>query len=435
MALNLPTSSNTVKDRIKTDIQTKVALSNPFMKGSWLRAFAESLGERMYDFYYAITQAIEEIFPDTTLTNLDRWGSFYNISRLAATRGTGTITFQGSTSPILVPIGTKFVDSAGNVYSATESKSTAVNVVVQSTLTASAGIATFTGTTDHNFNSGDSVTISGAVDTLYNGTFAVTPITNAAFTYLISAAAGASTTGGTFTNDSGFLGIRADVAGASGNLSAFTLLNLQASIASIDDGVGIDASGMAGGSDQESTESFRSRLLDIIRNPIAHFNVSDITRVAKSGSLVTRVFVKETTPAAGQVTIYPMSDNELNPIPSTATRDAVKSAILSIKPANVSDADVIVTLPTGVSQAFDFSALNPSSSTMKTAIEANLAQFFAENVEVGVVTTEDSYRAAIQSTVDTVTGDSMISFALTTPAADLTPTASQIHTLGLVTYP
>ncbi len=436
MPINLPTNSTTVKDRIKTDIQIKVPLSNPFIRGSWLRAFAESLGERMYDFYYTVTQAIVQIFPDTTIDNLDRWGSFYNISRLAATRASGTIVFQGTSAGLTIPLAHKFTDSDGNIFSSTETKDTAANVVVQSTLTQTGGIATFVGTSDHNFNNGDEAVITGAADALYNGTFAVTPTSDNTFTYEVPSGAGASTTGATFTNNSGFIAVQADVSGLDSNLDPFTSMTLQTPISGIDDGCGANTAGFTGGADQEETEAFRDRLLDIIRNPVAHFNVSDITRIAKAVSLVTRVFVQEVTPSDGQVTIYPMVDNESNTIPGAATVTAVKNAVLAIKPANTSDADVIVSAPTGVDSPFVFTAasLNPDTSTMRTSIENNLKQFFAESVEVGTDVTEDSYRAAIQSTVDTITGDAMISFALTAPSGDLAATSSQIRTLGSFTW-
>ena len=436
MALNLPTSSKTVKDRIKTDIQTKLTLSNPFVKGSWLRAFAESLGERMYDFYYTVTQAIEQIFPDTTFDNLERWGSIYNISKIAASKSTGNVTFQGTSSPLTIPLGHKFVDDDGNVFSSTETKDTAANIVVQSTLTQTGGLATFVGTTDHNFNSGDTVTITGGVDTLYNVTKAITVTADDTFTYVVDPAAGASTTGGTFTNQSGFIAVTSDEEGFIQNLDQFVLLTLQTPISGIDDGVGVNEDGFSGGADREATEPFRARLLDIIRHPVAHFNVSDITRVAKAVSLVTRVFVKEATPAAGQVTIYPMVDNETNPIPGAGTITAVKSAVLAIKPANTSDSDVIVSAPAAVSTAFTFTAvsLNPNTSTMRASIEESLKQFFATSVEVGVNVSEDAYRSAIFSTVDTSTGDPMISFVLSAPTGDITIAATQIGTLGSVTY-
>jgi uncharacterized phage protein gp47/JayE len=435
VALNLPTKSTTVKDRIKTDISTRLILSNPFIDGSWLKAFAESLGERMFDFYFTITQAIEEIFPDTTFLNLDRWGSFYNTTRMAALKSQGIIILQATQTGsfvfgrvVVAANGARFICTSGLIFKS--------KTVVQNTLAHVAGLATFTGTTDHHLNTGDSVIITGAADVAYNGTFTIVATANDVFTYLIPTGSPASTTGGTFTHFSATAPIQSIEQGKDQNLAPFELLTLETPLNGVSDDCGVDELGATGGADRESIESFRARLLDIIRNPVAHFNVSDITRVAKTVALVTRVFVKEATPADGQVTIYPMVDNENNPIPGSGTTTAVKNAILLIKPANTSDNDVIVTAPSSVSTAFIFtsSSLNPNTITMRAAIEENLKQFFSESVEVGVNVTEDSYRAAIFQTVDTENGDAMIAFALSAPSGNLVVTSAQIRTLGAVTY-
>ena len=192
---------------------------------------------------------------------------------------------------------------------------------------------------------------------------------------------------------------------------------------------------IGGGSDQETESELRARMLDRIQNPVAHFNVAAITEKAKEVSGVTRVFVQEITPALGQVTIYFMRDNDVNPIPVGADVANVKSKILEIKPANTDDDDVIVNAPTGVPVDFTLSALAPNTTTMQTAISANLRQFFDSRTSVGVNIDEDAYRAAIFNTVDTVTGDTVQTFALSTPAGDVVIAAGEIGILGTVTYP
>jgi len=87
-----------------------------------------------------------------------------------------------------------------------------------------------------------------------------------------------------------------------------------------------------------------------------------------------------------------------------------------------------------VPTAFTFSALSPNTAAMQTAISANLAQFFAEETEVGVNITEEKYITAIQSTIDE-DGDGVVSFALSTPTTDVTIASGEIGTLGTVTYP
>jgi hypothetical protein len=63
------------------------------------------------------------------------------------------------------------------------------------TLTQTGGTATFTSVAAHNFITGDRITISGANETDYNGTFTVTVTGSTLFTFDVSSSAAASATG------------------------------------------------------------------------------------------------------------------------------------------------------------------------------------------------------------------------------------------------
>lgn len=435
MAIDLPENSGVVKDRIRADVQTQLPLSNPFTRSSWLGALVDSFAERVYDYYFSILQSIDEVFPDTTIDNLDRWASFYNISRNAATGSVGHVVFQGSGSPDPILVGQKFVDGNGNEYTATEEITASSLTINQTSLSHVGGVATFVCDAPHYLDNGDVVAITGAVNNGYNVTKSVTVVDEDTFTYLVAASIPSPTTGASFNRVAGQVAIKSDSFGEETNLGAFTELTLQSPVSGLDDDCAVNVNGLTGGSDRETDDQFRDRLLDIIRNPVAHFNVSDITRLAKTVSTITRVFVQEVTPSDGQVTVYVMSDNETNPIPSAAKVTEVKNALLTIKPANTSSTDVIVSAPTQTSQAFTFSSLSPNTVTMQSSITENLRQFFAENTEIGTNIDEDAYRSAIFSTIDTTTGESVTSFALSAPSGDITIAAGNIGVLGTVTYP
>jgi uncharacterized phage protein gp47/JayE len=217
-----------------------------------------------------------------------------------------------------------------------------------------------------------------------------------------------------------------------------TVLTLTSPITEVDDSASVDYGALGGGADQEVDSSLRTRLLDAIQNPISHFNVAEITAVAKTIAGVTRVFVEEVTPLVGQVTIYFMRDNDDDPIPDSSEVATVKAVIVDqIMPSNTVETDVIVAAPVENSTDFTFSAISPNTVTMKTAIENSLNQFFAERTDVGVNIVEEAYNAAIFNTVDLVTGAELESFTLDTPSADITidtgPPA-EIGTLGNVTF-
>ncbi len=137
--------------------------------------------------------------------------------------------------------------------------------------------------------------------------------------------------------------------------------------------------------------------------------------------------------ALGAVQVYFTRDNDTSNIPSASEVATVKNKLAEIQPANTSDNSLIVSAPTAVPVAFTFTALAPNTLTMKTAINENLKQFFEEETFVGADIDTDAYRAAIQNTVDTQTGDTIDNFVLSTPSGDVTINTGELGTLGTVT--
>ena len=437
MALNIPDSANEVVQRAKTDVQREVVESNPFLKNSWLGALVTAFGNRVFDFYIQLKEAIKQSFPDTaTLTYLERWAAIWSINRLAATSGSGNVVATG-TATTTIPLGTTFVTSDGKLYDSDSAAVITATVLAITSITRSGTTATVTTTSNHGLANNVTPTIAGANETQYNVSNAVITVTGLnTFTYEVTGSPATPATGTiTASHTSIPVSVTAQDFGANTNQAAGTELTLQSPIVGVDDEVNVDYGEIGGGTNQEVDSELKLRLLDRIQNPIAHFNVAEITAVAKTVAGVTRVFVQEVTPALGQVTIYFMRDNDTNPIPSGAEVADVDAVIQAIRPANTSAANVIVNAPTGVSTDFTFTALSPNTSTMQTAISANLRQFFDENTSIGVDVDQDAYRSAIFNTVDTVTGDTVTSFTLSAPTGDITITAGQIGILGNVTYP
>jgi len=437
MALNLPESADEVVQRAKTDVQREVVESNPFLKNSWLGAIITGYANRIFDFYLQLKEAIKQSIPDTSTGDfLERWASIWSINRLAATSGGCNIVATG-TATTSIPASTLFVSSDGKVYESDNAVVIAVSVLNVTSITRSGTTATVTTDGDHNLANNVPVTMAGAGETDYNVTDAEIIITGPdTFTYQVS---GAPTTPATGTITAAHTSIPVPVTaqdfGADTNQVAGTELKLQSPIVGVDDEANVDFGEIGGGTDQETDEELKIRLIDRIQNPIAHFNVAEITAVAKTVAGVTRVFVQEITPNVGQVTIYFMRDNDADPIPTPSEVIDVDTVIQSIRPANTDPLDVIVNAPTGISTDFIFTALSPNTSTMQDAISANLRQFFDEQTNVGVNVDQDAYRSAIFNTVDTVTGDSVSTFTISAPIGDITIASGEIGILGNITYP
>lgn len=143
------------------------------------------------------------------------------------------------------------------------------------------------------------------------------------------------------------------------------------------------------------------------------------------------------TPAIspGQVFIYPLRDNDTSIIPDASEINAIKNKIAEIKPAHMSLVDLKVLSPTGVSVDFVFTALEPNTPEVKSAIEANLSAIFEEQTAEGKNLLEDEYRSVIFQSVDPATGIAVSSFTLSAPVGDITINSGEIPILGNITYP
>ena len=434
MALDLPESALEVDARSKADVQRELVTSNPFLKNSWLGAIVTSTSNRIFDFYLQLKEAIKQSFPDTATGEfLTRWAAIWGKTKNAATKASGNVVATGTATSV-IPLGTVLAHSSGNFTTTSAATISAQSLSVTS-ITRSGQTATVTTTSDHGLANDISVTISGADQAEYNITADITVTGLDTFEYQAAGspatpATGAILAAATFAGVS----IEADDFGADFNLAAGESLTLQSPIVGVDDTLVTDYGQVSGGLDQESDLSLRDRMLSRIQNPVAQFNTAAITEAAKVVSGVTRVFVESITPAIGQVTVYFMRDDDIDPIPSGAEVAKVRTEIEAILPANTDTLDLFVSAPTAVVVPFTFTALTPNTSTMRTAIDANLRQFFDESTTVGVNIDEDAYRAAIFNTVDTVTGEVVLTFTLSTPTTDITIASGEIGTLGTVTY-
>lgn len=426
--LDLPDNPKELVDRSKADVQRELALSNPFLRNSWLGAIITSLALRVYDFYITLRAAVVFVFDPLNLAPT------FGVTRLAASKASGNFVATG-TATTSIPAGTVITVAGVGLFDTTNSVAISAQTIDVDSITRIGSVATFTTASAHGLANGVEVTITGAAASEYNITGDVTVIADDAFTLdVVGTPADEPATSAEAAYAIATVPVESQEFGAAYNLDAGTNGKLQTPITGVDDALVVDFGAVGNGADAETDEQLRARTSERIQNPIALFNSAAIVAEAKKIAGVTRVFVQEVTPAAGQVTIYFMRDNDTNPIPSASEVTKVKNQILTIKPSHTIDDDVIVLAPTPVSVNFSFSTLTPNTSSMRAAIEANLAQFFAESVTVGTNVDQDAYRAAIFNTTDTETGQQVQTFTLSAPVADITINSGEIAVLGDVNF-
>jgi len=163
---------------------------------------------------------------------------------------------------------------------------------------------------------------------------------------------------------------------------------------------------------------------------VFHYIVAGTPSTPATGTITSTVII-----SLGTLRVFFMRDNDDNPIPSGSEVTTVKNKILEITPANTDgDADLSVLAPVAVATDYTFTSLSPNTPTMQVAIIANLDVFYAENTFVGITIDEDAYRSAIFNTVDTETGDVVLSFDLSAPSGDVVISSGQIGTRGNVVF-
>jgi uncharacterized phage protein gp47/JayE len=449
MSLNYPTFDD-LAAQIRAEFRKQLPEVDPTVFGSWARAFADGNAVLAQSISFLVRDLEKELFPQTASGEfLDLWGGYEGLERKPESPSFGGIVITG-TAGVVIPVLTDFTGSNGVSYQSTAvSTITAVNQSI-TTLTRSGSLVTAKLPSDHNLATGIEITVSGATQPEYNGTFTITIISRDEFQYTITSTPVSPATGSPeYDVNMASVQVEAQSNGLTTNLESGAQLSFVTPITNADDPGLVQFDGLTGGSSEETDEEYRTRIL-LSRSIIEGvFTPDQIKLAALSISGNTRAFVKKptlsvcssssgsaTTPAPGQTSVFILRDNDLNIIPSQSVLDATKLAIKEdgALPANTSEVDLFVEAPDLVETDFDFTALNPNTPTMRTAVSSQLEAFFEDTVDFEETVTEASYLGAIQGTQDLQTGEFIISFALSTPSGNIAVTDGEIASLGDVTF-
>lgn len=424
---------------------------DPTVFGSFTVPYNVSASALAYSVQQVVVDLSVQLFPQTAEGEfLERWAGYENLERLPASSATGFISIEGIVGTI-IPALTIFQGSNGLDYES-QAVSTVIDIAqgIQS-LERSGSIVTATLADDHQLASGVEVTITGAIEPEYNGTFISTVIARNQFTYSIATTPTTPATG-TINYAATFASIelKAVDTGQQTNVSGGAVFTPVPAISNVDPSGFAQFDGMSGGAEIETDEALRTRVI-LSRSIIEGVFTADQVKLAALGIAGnTRVFVVRPSlsvadpapapgvvPAPGQVAIYVLRDDDANIIPTQTVLDNTKAAIIAdgALPAHSSEIDVFVFGPLTVSTDFDFASITPDTPTMRDAVGLQLQAFFEDTVEFEQDVTEAAYLGAIQNTQDLQTGDIIQSFSLTSPSGDIAVSAGEIAVLGSVTFP
>ena len=433
--LNIPTNPKSLEDRSKTDLVAELpSTANPFLQESWMAAQAIANARRVYEFYQQLTILEQEAIPITAQEKVQQWASYWGLTLNPATQSAGNVIATG-TAGTLIDTTAQLQASNGIQYGITAAATISNQSAGISSLTHVGLVATAVLTSNISMYTGMTMTISGAVQSSYNGDFTITVLSNNSFTYTMASNPGANATGtllAAFTTavlQVQSIQFEGDAGAGEVNQDANAKLTIVSPIVGVNNNFYVDQGGLGGGVIQETISQLKTRLINRVQNPVAMFNDAAIrANIIDNIPGVTGVFIQDATPAAGQVTIYFVRANDASPIPSGADVTAVYNQTLKIKPANTLSSDVIVSAPTPVATTFNFTAMTPNDAGTQAAVTAALDALFRDEGAVGSPMTKVQYNAAIANA-------GVTAFTLSSPTGDIGGGASQYPTLSGVNYP
>lgn len=435
MAIEIPATPEQLEQKSLADLQRALpTTANPFLPESWMGAQAIANARRVFECYQQLNLILKEAIPVTAVQNLEMWASFWNVNRYASTQSTGNVIATGIDGSLIPSIGTTLQSSSGNTYAVVSD----VNIVPQA-LTCSISsigfIATGVFTDDVEMYTGQSFVISGCTESNYNGTFAITVIDANSFSYTIGSPTSSPATGSPVaTFSSALVAVQSIGFGQSQNLSANSAISFTSPIVGVNNTCFVSQGAVGGGTDEETNTELKSRFLDRVQNPTTLFNDSAIIAQCKKVAGVTQVWVEDITPTLGFVTIYFIRGNDSSPIPSASEIADVQTSLELIRPAFMAQNQVIVLAPTALTVNFNFQTLVPNTSSMQSAVIANIQALFRDDVTVSNALTQNEYIAGIQNTIDPLTGERIQSFSLNSPVGDIGGGVGEYPVLGGVVF-
>lgn len=438
MGLNYPTLDE-LMEQARAELQTQLPGIDPTIGGSWARAFVDGSAVMALVTTYLVRDLEQQLFPQTSTGEfLDIWGGYEGLERLAASAASGYCTLEG-VAGTNIPAATEFLGSNGYTYvTQTDTNIATVSQNIQS-IQRSGSVATCTCLNAHHLATGVTLTISGADQAEYNVTAQVVVVSDTQYQYDVSGSPATPATGATIQHTGVFASIPVEAnttGGDTGMLSGGQISNETYGTAVI------QYDGLSGGSSTETDSTYRQRIL-LSRSSISGvFTPDQVKLAAMSVSGNTRVFVKKpefgatggyADPGPGQVSVFVLRDDGAF---TQTLIDKTKQVIIDdgSMPAEMAEDDLFVQAPTGVPVNFSFTSLSPDTSTMRSAIQAQLEAYFNDTVDFEQTITTTEYLCAIQSTMSISTGEYIKSFSLSSPSGDIAVGSGEIAILGSVSY-
>lgn len=234
----------------------------------------------------------------------------------------------------------------------------------------------------------------------------------------------ATESGGFITGGELILRVVATTPGSNGNLPNTETLSLVNPISGVSNEVTIEVDGIAEGTDRESDENFRERVIDRVRNPISGGTVADYRRWTLEVAGVTRAWVFPLNTGPGTVGVTFVQDENTDIIPNSLKVSEVQSYLDERRPIT---AEVTVFTPASVEVDFSI-VISPDTPEVRSAVEGELKDLIRREAAPG----EPLLLTHIAEAISISSGEN--DHNLISPNADITFNSNEIPVFGSITW-
>jgi len=296
MSINYPTIEDFTNAVIGA-FRSRLPEVDPTIIGSFAEAFVRSqaiLGRSLVE---VIRDLQQQLFPQTATDEfLDLWGQYEGLERLSAAVSFGDISVVGTIGADPVPAGTILTGANSIEYETTAGNSVQLQSFLVSSVVRQGNAVTVTTPSSHFLSTGLTVTMAGANETDYNGDFEIVVTALNEFQYIIATTPTSPATG-TITYSLTYVSIAVEAltSGPNGNLSSGAILVFNETIDGIESQAIVQFTGLVGGTDQETDEPYRQRILLSRSSQSGVFTPNQIRLAALGINGNTRVIVIEPT--------------------------------------------------------------------------------------------------------------------------------------------
>lgn len=232
----------------------------------------------------------------------------------------------------------------------------------------------------------------------------------------------------TISSNLAALSLTALLAGVDGNCDAGTELSFESPIAGVDATASSDE--LSGGTEQETTDAFRVRVLDRMRQPPHGGAAADYVAWAKEVPGVTRVWVFPLEEGPGTVVVRFVRDDDGSGTAIFPSAGEVLDVQLKMTGTNAVApvaAEVLVYAP--VPQALDFSlSITPDTTATRAAVTAALEDLLLRIAAPGGTIPRSQVEIAVG------TADGVTDFSVVSPAANVWHLVDNMPFMGTITW-